>query len=82
MFSPTPYARIRLSDGKIVDIQVSKETDKMISGFKVNKEGERSVRVTKDAETSTLIVAHPDNVVARLRMNLHYGMLEQVSDDS
>jgi hypothetical protein len=58
--------------------QVGTLNERIVSGYQVNKEGEK-VTITKNGEPSyVLVMAHPDEIVAELRMNLHYGMLEKV----
>lgn len=72
------YARITLTDGKAFFIQVTSESDRFISGFEVDREGEeirpgglydRRLRVIEKAATKS---------VSPYRMNNHYATLERV----
>lgn len=71
----TRYVRVK-SGGLI---EVVKATPQFVSGYRVNREGGRVERVTKDTIQTFLDIFPPSHIVCEMRMNLHYGELEKVS---
>lgn len=82
-YGPQTYAKVRVSKGVTRLIEVSRETDYLISGMRVFPSGERWFRETTDeegreVEQEELVVAKQTDVIKRYKMNLFYGELEEV----
>lgn len=71
------YAKIRMG-GRTYLIEVTQEGGGTISGWRVRKNGDRMDTSTKTTITEYFMVARSDQVIARMQMNLHYGVLEAV----
>lgn len=65
---------VQLKGGRM--LEVVRQTDKVLTGFRVNREGERITRVTKTHEQTFLDVTKPDRIVTELAINRKYGELE------
>lgn len=75
------FVRVRLDKTTYADIEVSEQSEKLVSGYKVNREGEKVTVIRNGHPAYVLIMAQPDDVVCELQMNLHYGQLEKVKGE-
>ena len=76
-YTTADYAEVRVN-GKRRLIEVSKESDGRITGYRVNRDGSRWDRDDGTTWTQELIVALSSNVVRRLKLDLFYGELVEV----
>lgn len=65
---------VKLKGGTI--LEVVRQNDKLVSGYRVNRHGTRIERENATGVTQFLHVATPAEITAELVMNLHYATLE------
>ena len=73
-YAPRRYVRIK--GGWIVE--VTRTGRNAVLGFRVDRCGNKVVREGRTYEQQFLHVFPPKDIVAELRLNLHYGELEKV----
>lgn len=71
------YAEVRVN-GKRRIIEVLKENDGRITGYRVNRDGSRWEQEDETAWRQELVVGLSDNVVRRLKLDLFYGELVEI----
>ena len=76
------FARVRIASGRYLTIKIISEVGGKVKGWRVDdKTGEkwdRSKMVDGVLHTTEeLVLAHTSDIVKRLRLNLHYGELEE-----
>ena len=85
-FSPHKFAKVRIGRGRFRLIEVHTDTAERISGFRVDSNGSRWCE-SKEVDgvlhiREEFVIAEPAQVVQRLRLNLHFGQLEEGSPDT
>ena len=74
-FAPHCYAEVRINGARRF-IEVLRESGNLVIGTRVNRDGTAWEKTTATHVQTNLIVTHKDEVIRRMRLNLHYGMLE------
>lgn len=69
------YVKIRTADGPRL-IEVSTIGRGRVMGWRVNRQGVRISRQTKEAVQEFFHIARESDIIAPMVMNLHYGELE------
>ena len=73
----TGYALVRLSKNVIRTIKIANETDRLVTGWRVDPTtGERWFRETKTEVREEIVVAQTSDIIRRLVLNTRYGELE------
>lgn len=71
------FFQIRVN-GRTLIVEISMVGPEAISGWEVNKGGERVCKETKTTETYHLLIFKQERLRRQMKMNLHYGELEAV----
>lgn len=71
------FARVRVRGGTFRFVPILREGDQRCTGMRVTREGETWQKETREAVTEELVVFAPSDIVDRLVLNCHYGLLEK-----
>jgi hypothetical protein len=70
------FAQVRIGKRRIF-VEITKNNGDRFCGWRVNADGSRWERETKDAIQTNMVIFHRDDVVHCMKMNFHYGELER-----